>query len=55
MNIEPAGNFLYVGNQNSDTIMVFRIKTDNGQLEGPIHIIDSPVPVDFAFGPLARS
>ncbi|WP_319643903.1 lactonase family protein [Halomonas colorata] len=55
MNIEPSGTFLYVGNQNSDTIVVFRIKSDDGQLEGPIHIIDSPVPVDFAFGSFARS
>lgn len=55
MNIEPSGTFLYVGNQNSDTIVVFRIKPDDGQLEGPLHIVDSPVPVDFAFGPFTRS
>ncbi|MDR5860271.1 lactonase family protein [Halomonas eurihalina] len=53
MDVEPLGTFLYVGNQNSDTIVVFRIKPDDGQLEGPVHVIDSPVPVDFAFGPFA--
>ncbi|MAM58155.1 MAG: hypothetical protein CMN25_12545 [Salinicola sp.] len=54
MNIEPSGRWLYVGNQNSDTIAVFRIGAEDGQLEGPIKLIDSPVPVDFAFGPAVR-
>ncbi|WP_457809246.1 lactonase family protein [Kushneria sp. EE4] len=49
MNLDPTGRFLYVGNQNSDTINVFRIQNDSGKLEGPVHTIDSPVPVDFAF------
>lgn len=50
MNIDPSGHFLYVGNQNSNLIAVFRINPDSGRLEGPVHTIDSPVPVDFAFG-----
>ena len=25
MNIDPSGTFLYVGNQNTDTIVVFHI------------------------------
>lgn len=51
MNIEPSGSFLYVGNQNSDTIVVFRINAQSGSLEGPVQTINSPVPVDFVFGP----
>jgi len=51
MNIDPSGTFLYVGNQNSDNILVFRINPRDGKLEGPLHTIKSPVPVDFAFGP----
>jgi 6-phosphogluconolactonase len=53
MNLDPSGALLYVGNQNSDTIAVFRVNAENGKLEGPLHTIDSPVPVDFAFGPTA--
>lgn len=53
MNIEPSGTFLLVGNQNSDSIIVFEINSSDGKLEGPRHVIDSPVPVDFAFGTVA--
>jgi len=53
MNIDPSGTFLYVGNQNSDSILVFRIDPRDGHLEGPLATINSPVPVDFAFGPPA--
>jgi 6-phosphogluconolactonase len=53
MNIDPSGTFLYVGNQNSDNILVFRIDPRDGKLEGPLHTIKSPVPVDFVFGPPA--
>lgn len=49
MNLDPSGRFLHVGNQNSDTIKVFNIHPQNGTLEGPVHTINSPVPVDFAF------
>ncbi len=49
MNIGPSGSFLYPGNQNSDTIAVFRINLANGRLlRGPIVI--TPVPVDIEFG-----
>ncbi len=53
MNIDPSGAFLYAGNQNSDLIAVFRIILRDGSLEGPLQTINSPVPVDFAFGPPA--
>jgi 6-phosphogluconolactonase len=51
MNIDPSGTFLCVGNQNSDSILVFGIDPRNGKLQGPVQTINSPVPVDFAFGP----
>lgn len=51
MNIDPSGTFLYVCNQNSNTIFVFRINSLNGNLEGPLHKIKSPTPVDVDFGP----
>ncbi|ARS52360.1 lactonase family protein [Kushneria konosiri] len=49
MNLDASGRFLYVGNQNSDTIKVFGIDPQSGALEGPVHTVNSPVPVDFAF------
>jgi len=51
MNIDPSGTFLYAANQNTDTIAVFRIKS-NGQPNG-IKLIRTPAPVDVEFGPLA--
>ncbi len=51
MNIDPSGTFLYVGNQNSGNIIVFRIDPENGNLNDPIATINSPVSVDFVFGP----
>ncbi len=49
MNIDPSGTFLYAGNQNSDTIAVFRIHPVTGRLmPGPI--VQTPVPVDIEFG-----
>jgi 6-phosphogluconolactonase len=53
MSMDPSGSFLLVGNQNSDTILVFSINSQNGDLAKPLHQINSPVPVDFAFGPTA--
>jgi 6-phosphogluconolactonase len=53
MNIEPSGTYLYAGNQNSDSIAVFGINPGDGRLQGPLNMIKSPVPVDFAFGPSA--
>jgi 6-phosphogluconolactonase len=32
MNIDPSGTFLYVANQNSDTIVAFRIDESSGRL-----------------------
>lgn len=55
MSLDPSGAFLYVGNQNSDVIAVFRINANSGMLEGPTHTIDSPVPVAFAFSAAASN
>jgi 6-phosphogluconolactonase len=52
MNIDPSGTFLYVGNQDTDTIAVFGINRGNGRLNGPL-MVNSPTPVDFEFGPPA--
>ena len=51
MNIDRSGNFLNVGNQNPDTIAVFRIKS-NGKLNRTT-LVPTPTPVDIEFGPLA--
>ena len=50
MNIDPSGRFVYVGNQNTDTLLVFRVKA-NGRLQHTGAIVDTPTPVDVAFGP----
>jgi 6-phosphogluconolactonase len=52
MNIDPSGTFLYVGNQNTDTIAVFAIQPSNGKLKQST-IVSTPTPVDIEFGPLA--
>ncbi|WP_372384016.1 lactonase family protein [Vibrio sp. BS-M-Sm-2] len=48
MNIEPSGEYLLVGNQNSDNIAVFTINQQNGELS-LTSITPCPTPVDFAF------
>jgi len=50
MNIDPSGTFLYAANQNTDTIVVFEIKS-NGALHKTGAIVNTPTPVDVAFGP----
>jgi len=52
MNIDPSGSFLYVANQNTDTILVFEVK-HNGDLHKTGAIVNTPTPVDVAFGPAA--
>ena len=41
-----------VGNQNTDTIAVFRIQPSNGKLKLST-IVNTPTPVDIEFGPRA--
>jgi len=51
MNIDPSGSFLCVANQNTDNIVVFEIKA-NGQLHKTGAVVNTPTPVDVAFGPM---
>lgn len=48
--IDPSGTFLYLGNNVSNTIVVFRVNQANGKLEDG-QVIESPTPVDVEFGP----
>ncbi|WP_240205786.1 lactonase family protein [Vibrio sp. CyArs1] len=49
LSIEPNGNYVVVGNQNSDTIARFKIDKQNGKLQQNPQIILCPVPTDFVF------
>ena len=49
--IDPSGRWLLVGNQNSDTVMVFRRDPRTGLLDGPPKQFDVGSPVDFRFMP----
>jgi 6-phosphogluconolactonase len=49
LNIDPEGKFVYSGNQNSNTIGVFKVES-----EGKLRLsatINHPSPSDFEFGP----
>jgi 6-phosphogluconolactonase len=50
MNIDPSGTFLYVCNQNTDTIVVFQVR-HNGDLQRTGAVVQTPTPVDIEFGP----
>ena len=50
MNIDPSGTFLYAANQNSDTIVIFRIDSSSGKLTATGEIVHTPTPVDIEFG-----
>ena len=43
--IDSAGNFLIVGNQDSDTVVTFRIDRETGDLRPTGHIASVPTPV----------
>jgi 6-phosphogluconolactonase len=45
--IDPTGNWLIVGNQNSDTAYVFRRDQQTGLLEANPKLIEIGSPVDF--------
>ncbi|CAG4888655.1 lactonase family protein [Paraburkholderia saeva] len=45
--IDPTGKWLIVGNQNSDTVYVFRRDADTGLLGANPKRFDIPAPVDF--------
>ncbi|TWT56981.1 6-phosphogluconolactonase [Thalassoglobus neptunius] len=43
--IDPTGTFLLAANQNSDTIVVFRISQEDGSLEPTGNVVNVPTPV----------
>ena len=43
--IDPTGTFLIVGNQDTDTVVTFRINHETGDLEPTGHIAEVPNPV----------
>ena len=45
--IDPTGNWLIVGNQNSDTVYVFKRDQQTGLLEAKPKRIEIGSPVDF--------
>lgn len=47
--IDPTGQFLVAANQDSDTLVTFRIDQHTGKLSDPVHIADVPSPVCVAF------
>ncbi len=50
MALDPTGRHLYVGNQDSDTIVRFNISEDNGRLsEASKLVTNCAVPTDFSF------
>jgi 6-phosphogluconolactonase len=49
-NIDPSGRLMLVGNQNSDTVVPFRISQSSGRLHPTGAVTHTPVPVSFAFG-----
>lgn len=49
MNIDPEGMYLYVGNENSDYITIFKIGQNTGRLTYSTKV-HTPVPVDIEFG-----
>lgn len=48
-NLDPAGNFLLVANQNSDSIFVFRRNEESGLLTSTGQHIEAPEPVCLVF------
>ncbi len=47
--LDPTGEYLIVANQDSDTLVVFRINQQTGHLVGPSQIVHVPSPVCIKF------
>ena len=47
--MDPTGTFLLAENQGSDTIVVFRIDPESGQLSATGHKLEVPSPVCIKF------
>ena len=50
--IDPSGTFLLAANQNSDTVVVFRIDQKTGKLTPTGHTIEVGAPVALKFVPV---
>jgi len=48
-NIDPAGRFLIAANQDSDTLVVFRIERESGALVPTGQTVNVPAPVCVVF------
>lgn len=44
--IDPTGNWLIAGNQNSDSVIVYRINQDTGELDPTGKLLNIPTPVN---------
>ncbi|MFL6544532.1 MAG: lactonase family protein, partial [Candidatus Udaeobacter sp.] len=53
MQIDPTGNWLFVGNHKSNQFVIFRIDSKTGQLTSTGKPIDVSTPVAFQFVPAA--
>jgi 6-phosphogluconolactonase len=51
--IDPSGRFLLAANQDSDTVVTFRIEPKTGRLLPTGHSIQVPTPVCVKFLPVA--
>jgi 6-phosphogluconolactonase (cycloisomerase 2 family) len=47
--LDPLGRFLYTANQDSDTIVTFRIDSSSGRLEDTGHVIATGSPASLVF------
>ena len=47
--IDPSGKYILVGNQDSDTIKVFKINIKSGEINNEIFSLDIPKPVCILF------
>jgi 6-phosphogluconolactonase (cycloisomerase 2 family) len=47
--IEPSGTFLYAANQNSDTIVTFRLDQSTGKLTPTGQVVKTGSPVCIVF------
>jgi 6-phosphogluconolactonase len=53
--IDPSGKFLFAANQDSDTVVTYRIDARSGQLQPTGHVTQVPTPVCIKFMTSARS
>ena len=47
--LDPSGRFLYVANQNSDTIVAFRVEASTGRLAATGQTIHTGSPASIVF------